>query len=100
MGDSATNFGGHIATQASSPTDSLRAILDPAIAPLFWRSDRAGTFSTWWTHVPFAYWLVLETQPRVLVELGTQAGVSYTAFCEAVLRGGLATRCHAVDTWL
>ena len=80
-------------------TDSLRALLDPSIAPLFWRSERAGTFSAWWRHVPFGQWLVLQTNPRVLVELGTHAGVSYSAFCEAVLQGSLATRCHAVDTW-
>ena len=81
-------------------TESLRALLDPSIAPLFWRSERAGTFSSWWRHVPFGQWLVLQARPRVLVELGTHAGVSYSAFCEAVLQGGLDTRCHAVDTWL
>ena len=90
---------------AASPADgtrseSLRALLDPSIAPLFWRSERAGTFSSWWRHVPFGHWLVLQARPRVLVELGTHAGVSYSAFCEAVLQSGLSTRCHAVDTWL
>jgi O-antigen biosynthesis protein len=78
---------------------ALGAILDRALEPLFWHAQRLGTVSSWWTHVPFAHWLVHETRPRILVELGTHNGVSYSAFCEAVLRAGSATRCHAVDTW-
>src|SRR5581483_7784927 len=49
--------------------------------------------------VPFAHWLVAACRPRVVVELGTYAGVSYSAFCHAVRRCGLETRAFAVDTW-
>jgi glycosyltransferase involved in cell wall biosynthesis len=49
--------------------------------------------------VPFAHWIVASQRPRLLVELGSHAGVSYSAFCEAVLQGALNTRCFAVDTW-
>jgi hypothetical protein len=79
--------------------DTLAALSDASLDPLFWRAQRLGSLSAWWQHVPFAHWIVCATAPRVLVELGTHTGVSYAAFCEAVLRKGLATRCHAVDTW-
>lgn len=57
------------------------------------------TYSTWITHVPFAFWLVEALKPKLLVELGTYAGVSFSAFCQQVVRSGLSTMCYAVDTW-
>ncbi|MBN9508876.1 MAG: glycosyltransferase [Alphaproteobacteria bacterium] len=77
----------------------LAPLLDAELDPLFWRPSRAGTESAWTGHVPFAHWLVRALRPRLLVELGTHNGVSYAAFCEAVLRAQLDTRCFAVDTW-
>lgn len=49
--------------------------------------------------MPFAAWLVGAARPRSIVELGSFAGVSYFAFCQAVVAEGVACRCHAVDTW-
>ncbi len=72
---------------------------DPSLDPLFWDNLRAEQPSAWHGHVPFAHWLVSTLRPRLVVELGTHAGVSYAAFCNAVRRGGLDTRCFAVDTW-
>lgn len=78
---------------------SLRQLCDPELDPLFWRADRIDAKSAWCEHIPFAHWIVSASRPRVLVELGTHTGVSYAAFCLAVERNNLETRCHAIDTW-
>ncbi|WGD28378.1 glycosyltransferase [Ancylobacter sp. WKF20] len=67
--------------------------------PALWMPTRTGSMSAWWGHVPFAHWIVSELRPRCIVELGTHNGVSFAAFCEAVLRQHLSCRCYAVDTW-
>jgi hypothetical protein len=77
----------------------LTALTDSTFDPLFWEAARVGSPSEWWTYVPFAHWLVRAAAPHVFVELGTVTGVSYSAFCNAVVEAGLPTRCHAVDTW-
>jgi len=77
----------------------LEILLSRELDPLFWGPQRLGLASAWWAHVPFAFWITVACRPRLFVELGTHNGVSYAAFCEAVLRAGLGTRCYAVDTW-
>ncbi|HKM66446.1 MAG TPA: class I SAM-dependent methyltransferase [Candidatus Acidoferrum sp.] len=72
--------------------------------PLDWRllytlPNRMHKKSGWTEHVPLAMLLVEMLQPRVSVELGTQHGVSYCAFCQAVAETRSSTRCYAVDTW-
>ncbi len=49
--------------------------------------------------MPFAFWLVTVLRPRRVIELGTYAGASYLAFCQAVARNQFACRCSAIDTW-
>ena len=78
----------------------LQTLIDPLSAALFRRPSRFGVDSAWYGHIPFGMWIVEQTRPRLLVELGTHAGVSYSAFCDAVIEHRLATRCFAVDTWL
>lgn len=74
-------------------------LLSKDLEPIFWTPERLNRPSTWWGHVPFAFWITAISKPRLVVELGTQQGVSYAAFCEAVARSRLETRCYAVDTW-
>lgn len=83
-------------------TDSsfLSSLTSTELDPVFWTPDRIGKPSAWWTHVPFAFWVTAQCAPRLFVELGTHNGVSYAAFCKAVERARLATRCFAVDTWV
>ncbi len=55
--------------------------------------------SAWIGHLPFAFWLIEEARPRMLVELGSHHGTSYLGFCQAVKHCAVDTRCFAVDTW-
>ena len=55
--------------------------------------------SAWHEHIPFAMFLVGLHKPAIIVELGTQYGDSYCAFCQAVKENNLNTCCYAFDTW-
>ena len=74
----------------------LRALTEPLLDPLFWKPEGIGISSDWWPHVPFAQWIVAAVRPTVFVELGTGAGVSYAAVCNAVQHAGLPTQCYGM----
>lgn len=75
----------------------LRTFLSEAS---FWTPDLLiPETPAWIEHAPFAFWLMQALRPRLFVELGTHSGFSYFAFCSAVQRLRLGTRCYAVDTW-
>ncbi|WP_244534510.1 class I SAM-dependent methyltransferase [Hyphomicrobium sp. CS1GBMeth3] len=87
----------------SSDGDSLAVDTFEEVRPLllrsmFWRPAYISR-SAWLDHIPFAFWLIEAHRPTTLVELGTQFGASYFAFCQAVDRLGLDAKCYAVDTW-
>lgn len=58
-----------------------------------------ATFSTWTDHQPFGYDLVAAMRPKLLVELGTQGGLSYFTFCQAMKEHEVDGLAYAVDTW-
>ena len=78
---------------------NLGSLLTSDLEPIFWTPELLDKMSAWWGHVPFAFWITVACKPRLLVELGTHYGASYAAFCEAVARSRIGTRCYAVDTW-
>ena len=71
--------------------DDLEALLAPHLLPY--------APSGWHELVPLAHWLVKAIRPRAFVELGTHAGVSYSAFCSAILKNGVGGKAFAVDAW-
>ncbi|MDQ3118977.1 MAG: class I SAM-dependent methyltransferase [Verrucomicrobiota bacterium] len=73
---------------------------NPLDHPILFSSPRRATsYSTWLQHIPFGMLLIELLQPRVVVELGTYAGDSYCAFCQAVETLRLPTKCYGIDTW-
>jgi GT2 family glycosyltransferase len=73
---------------------------DLASHTIILESPRRLTVTSAWTeHIPFAMLLVDLVRPGMIVELGTHAGDSYCAFCQAVQTLEVQARCFAVDTW-
>jgi len=66
------------------------------VEPLYFRPHGIGD---WSGHIPFAYDLVADLRPSVIVELGAHYGQSYFAFCQAVDECEFPCQTFAVDTW-
>lgn len=81
----------------SHPVSS--AVADLLGRPSIFRTPGWLPESTWHMHIPFAFLLMDLLRPGRLVELGTQKGASYCAFCEGAAAFGTGTRLSAVDHW-
>ncbi len=78
----------------------MTSAFNPLSHPVLFSSPRRLTLlSASREHIPFAMFLVDLLRPKVVVELGTQYGDIYLAFCQAVQELGLSTRCYAIGTW-
>jgi O-antigen biosynthesis protein len=88
------------AKEEASQDEDARVLMNPLDHPIcLTMPKRLTPYSFWHEHIPFAMFLVDILRPGIVVELGTQYGDSYCAFCQAVKELRLDTRCYAVDTW-
>lgn len=53
----------------------------------------------WAGHKYFAYDLVINVKPHIIVELGTHKGTSFFSMCQAVKDGHINSKLYAIDTW-
>ncbi len=70
-------------------------------SPIFeFQKDLPVLEAPWGEHNFFAYDLISNTKPKVVVELGTFKGYSLFSFVQAVKDKNLQTIIHSVDTWI
>ena len=55
--------------------------------------------SNWLEHIPFAFWLMEALKPSGFVELGSDCGASYFAFCQAAARLEIDIDSYAIGDW-
>jgi hypothetical protein len=63
---------------------------------MFWAPDRVDA-SPRAEHLPLLFWLVDALRPFTIVELSDAVAAPYLAFCQAVSRLRLPTRCYAIS---
>lgn len=61
--------------------------------------DFISKVQNWHGHFGFAFDLVYQSKPKVLVELGVHYGDSYFCFCQAVKEHNLECKCFGIDNW-
>jgi hypothetical protein len=55
--------------------------------------------SSWVDHAPFGYDLVAAARPKMLVEIGTQTGLSYFTFCQSIKESGIDSLSYAIASF-
>jgi len=79
------------------PPPAIPDIVTPASArALFWR-PRFLRSSPDLCHLPFLFWLIDLSRPRVFASLGLGDGVAYFAACQAMDRLGRDSLCHGLS---
>jgi hypothetical protein len=78
-------------------TRALEVLSDPYLDPLFWRAEWLGSPTAWWQRA-FCALDCMRNSATALRRSRHRNRGSDAAFCQAVLREELATRCHSVDT--
>lgn len=82
---------------ALTSTPGSRPLFNPVESTLVTAVPRhVSASSAWREHIPFALFLVETLRPRVVVEVGTDEGDSFCAFCQAVDQLQLPTQCYAI----
>jgi Methyltransferase domain len=77
----------------------MSALADALSLPSRHFVPRQYGLGAWTENLYFAYDLIAQLKPAVFVELGTDRGESYFAFCQSVDENRTGTRCFAVDHW-
>lgn len=76
------------------PLKRLKTELPKSFSPRY-----ESNITAWHPHRDFAYSLIKEIQPKVIVELGVHYGDSYFTFCQACEELELETQLFGVDHW-
>ena len=87
------------APSGGSWTDTLTALSDPSLDPLFWRAERLGCQALGGSMSRSRIGSCARQRRGSWSSWGPTPGSRTPPFCQAVAREGFATRCHAVDTW-
>lgn len=89
-------------TKKRQPTDGdqLSTMHSEGIEePLPFSPRYESMVTAWHPHRRFAYSLIKEHRPSVVVELGVHYGDSYFTFCQACEELELGSKCYGVDHW-